>query len=31
VNGMQTFTLAEGGLMYAATIGGQKYSFKPVD
>ena len=27
VNGMQTFTMAEGGLMYAATIGGQKYSF----
>jgi hypothetical protein len=31
VNGMQTFTLAEGGLMYAATIGGQKYNFKAVD
>jgi len=29
--GMQTFTMAEGGLMYAATIGGQKYSFKAVD
>lgn len=29
VNGMQTFTMAEGGLMYAATIGGQKYSFDP--
>jgi hypothetical protein len=27
VNGMQTFTMAEGGLMYAATIGGQKYNF----
>jgi lipid-binding SYLF domain-containing protein len=27
VNGMQTFTLAEGGLMYAATIGGQRYNF----
>lgn len=27
VNGMQTFTMAEGGLMYAATIGGQKYKF----
>jgi lipid-binding SYLF domain-containing protein len=25
--GMQTFTMAEGGLMYAATIGGQKYNF----
>ena len=31
VNGMQTFTMAEGGLMYAATIGGQKYNFNPVD
>jgi hypothetical protein len=31
VNGMQTFTLAEGGLMYAATIGGQKYNFKAVE
>jgi lipid-binding SYLF domain-containing protein len=30
-NGMQTFTMAEGGLMYAATIGGQKYNFSPVD
>jgi hypothetical protein len=28
VNGMQTFTMAEGGLMYAATIGGQRYNFK---
>jgi lipid-binding SYLF domain-containing protein len=28
--GMQTFTMAGGGLMYAATIGGQKYNFKPV-
>ena len=27
VSGMQTFTMAEGGLMYAATIGGQKYKF----
>jgi len=26
-SGMQTFTMAEGGLMYAATIGGQKYNF----
>jgi len=26
--GMQTFTMAEGGLMYAATIGGQRYNFK---
>jgi len=31
VNGMQTFTMAEGGLMYAATIGGQKYNFKAVE
>ena len=28
--GMQTFTMAEGGLMYAATIGGQRYNFKAV-
>ena len=28
--GMQTFTMAEGGLMYAATIGGQKYNFDAV-
>ena len=26
VDGMQTFTIAEGGLMYAATIGGQRYN-----
>jgi len=31
VNGMQTFTMAEGGLMYAATIGGQRYNFKAVE
>ncbi len=30
-NGMQTFTMAEGGLMYAATVGGQRYNFKAVD
>jgi hypothetical protein len=30
-SGLQVFTMAEGGLMYQATIGGQKYSFKPVD
>jgi len=30
VSGMQTFTMAEGGLMYAATIGGQRYNYKPV-
>ena len=29
--GMQTFTMAEGGLMYAATIGGQKYNFNAVN
>ena len=29
-NGMAVFTLAKGGLMYAATIAGQKYSYKPV-
>jgi lipid-binding SYLF domain-containing protein len=27
--GMSTFTVAKGGLMYAATIGGQKFSYKP--
>jgi lipid-binding SYLF domain-containing protein len=26
--GMATFTIAKGGLMYQATIGGQKYSYK---
>ena len=31
VNGMQTFTVAEGGLMYAATIGGQRYNFRAVE
>lgn len=30
-NGMQTFTMAEGGLMYAATIGGQRYNFRPLN
>jgi hypothetical protein len=30
VNGMQTFTMAEGGLMYQATIAGQRYRFEPV-
>lgn len=29
-NGMQVFTMAKGGLMYQAAIGGQKYNFKPV-
>ena len=28
--GMVTFTMAKGGLMYAATIAGQKYSYKPL-
>ena len=29
--GMVTFTMAKGGLMYAATIAGQKYTYKPVE
>ncbi len=29
VKGMAVFTLAKGGLMYAATIAGQKFSYKP--
>jgi len=28
--GMAVFTMAKGGLMYAATIAGQKYSYKPL-
>lgn len=28
-NGLQVFTMAEGGLMYQATIAGQKYNFEP--
>lgn len=28
--GMAVFTLAKGGLMYEATIGGQKYKFEPL-
>jgi lipid-binding SYLF domain-containing protein len=28
--GMAVFTLAKGGLMYEASIGGQKFNFKPV-
>ncbi|MEE8235303.1 MAG: YSC84-related protein [Gammaproteobacteria bacterium] len=28
--GMATFTLAKGGLMYEASIGGQKFNFKPI-
>ena len=27
--GMATFTVAKGGLMYAATLGGQKFSYEP--
>lgn len=29
-DGLQVFTMAEGGLMYQATVGGQRYNFKPV-
>jgi len=29
VNGMMIFTYAKGGLMYEASIGGQKFSYKP--
>ncbi len=29
--GLQVFTMAEAGLMYQATIGGQKYNFRPVE
>lgn len=29
--GLQVFTMAVGGLMYQATIGGQKYNFTPVN
>jgi lipid-binding SYLF domain-containing protein len=29
-NGMVVFTMAKGGLMYAATIAGQKYGYKPI-
>ena len=28
--GMAIYTLAKGGLMYEASIGGQKYNFKPL-
>jgi lipid-binding SYLF domain-containing protein len=28
-NGMATFTVAKGGLMYEASIGGQKFNYKP--
>jgi lipid-binding SYLF domain-containing protein len=30
VRGLQVFSMAIGGLMYQATIGGQKYNFEPV-
>ncbi len=30
-NGMVVFTIAKGGLMYEATIGGQKYGFDAVE
>jgi len=29
-NGMATFTVAKGGLMYEASIGGQKFNYKPL-
>jgi lipid-binding SYLF domain-containing protein len=29
VRGMAVFTIAKGGLMYAATLAGQRYSYKP--
>ena len=29
-NGMATFTIALGGLMYEATVGGQKFDYKPL-
>ena len=28
--GMAIFTVAKGGLMYEATLGGQKYSYEPL-
>jgi lipid-binding SYLF domain-containing protein len=28
-NGMATFTVAKGGLLYEASIGGQKFNYKP--
>ena len=30
-DGVAVFTMAKGGLMFAATIAGQKYSYKPVE
>ncbi len=29
--GVMVFTMAKGGLMYEASVGGQKFSFKPID
>ena len=29
--GMAIFTVAKGGLMYEATVGGQKFTYKPVE
>ena len=29
-NGMATFTVTKGGLMYEATLGGQKFNYKPL-
>lgn len=31
VNGMAIFTVAKGGLMYEASVGGQKFTFRPVE
>ena len=30
-NGLRVFTMASGGLMYQATIAGQKYGFRPIE
>jgi hypothetical protein len=30
-NGVAIITMAKGGLMYEASVGGQKFSFKPLD
>ena len=30
LQGVAVFTMAKGGLMYEASIGGQKYNFKPL-
>jgi hypothetical protein len=29
-NGMAVFTVAKGGLMYEASIGGQKFTYSPI-